>query len=141
MPSPRLFSYCIPVDDGAAPNPFWGYCTLAICKPAIRRTAEPGDWIVGTGSKRRGVAGHVVYAMRVSKKLSLEDYDRWAQRHSPNRIPEMPASFTSLSNSGSNSGRVDTKHAFMKERSSLSRTVPANMLLRSISPYIIDALS
>lgn len=45
----RLFSYCIPVDDGAAPNPFWGVCTLAICKPAIRRVAEVGDWIAGVG--------------------------------------------------------------------------------------------
>lgn len=22
----RLFTYCLPVDDGAAPNPFWGAC-------------------------------------------------------------------------------------------------------------------
>ena len=36
----RLFTYCILVDDGAAPNLFWGVCTLAICKPAIRRAAQ-----------------------------------------------------------------------------------------------------
>jgi hypothetical protein len=36
---PRLFSYTVRVDDGAAPNPFRGLCTLAICKPAIRRGA------------------------------------------------------------------------------------------------------
>lgn len=40
--SPTLFSYCIPYDDGAAPNPFWGLCTLAICKPRIRRAAKEG---------------------------------------------------------------------------------------------------
>jgi len=47
----RLFSYTIPIDDGAAPNPFNGFCTLTICKPAIRRVARKGDWIAGLGSK------------------------------------------------------------------------------------------
>lgn len=50
----RLFSYCIPVDDGAAPNPFWGVCTLTICKSKIRRVAEIGDWVVGVGSVNVG---------------------------------------------------------------------------------------
>ena len=45
---PNLFSYVLRYDDGAAPNPFWGTCTLAICKPAIRRKANLGDWVVGT---------------------------------------------------------------------------------------------
>lgn len=60
-----LFSYCIPYDDGAAPNPFWGLCTLAICKPAIHRKTNERDWIVGTGSKRSpfgNIAEQVVYA-------------------------------------------------------------------------------
>lgn len=47
----KLFSYVLRFDDGAAPNPFWGTCTLAICKPDIRRTANIDDWIIGTGSK------------------------------------------------------------------------------------------
>lgn len=34
---PTLYTYCIPYDDGAAPNPYWGICTLVICKPVIRR--------------------------------------------------------------------------------------------------------
>ena len=28
-------------------HPFHGWCTLVCCKPAIRRKARPGDWIVG----------------------------------------------------------------------------------------------
>lgn len=86
----RLFSYCIPVDDGAAPNPFWGLCTLVICKPRIRRAATPGDWVVGTGSRRSpvgDVSGCVVYAMRVSKKLTMPDYDIFAHEHCPEKIP------------------------------------------------------
>jgi hypothetical protein len=48
---PRLFSYPIPIDDGAAPNPFHRMCSLVICKPAIRRLAERADWIAGLGSR------------------------------------------------------------------------------------------
>ncbi len=69
-----LFTYCIPVDDGAAPNPYWGICTLVICKPAIRRTAQVGDWVVGTGSKTTGREKHLVYAMRVTGVLAFEQY-------------------------------------------------------------------
>lgn len=42
---PYLFSYILKIDDGAAPNPFWGQCTLTICKPKIRKTADNGDWL------------------------------------------------------------------------------------------------
>ena len=61
----KLYSYCLKHDRGAAPNPFWGVCTLVICKPVIRRTADVGDWVVGFGSKNSpigDVSGKVVYA-------------------------------------------------------------------------------
>ena len=85
-----LFSYCIPFDNGAAPNPFWGVCTLVICKPAIRRAANVGDWIVGTGSSRSpigDISGKVVYAMRVSQKMTMWEYESYAQEYLPNKIP------------------------------------------------------
>jgi Nucleotide modification associated domain 2 len=87
---PTLFSYCIPYDDGAAPNPFWGLCTLAICKPRIRRSANAGDWVVGTGSVVSpvgNVSGAVVYAMLVTQKVTMEDYDRLTQSELPRKIP------------------------------------------------------
>lgn len=68
----RLFSYCIPHDHGAAPNPFWGVCTLTICKPGIRRVAQVGDWVVGVGSVNVGgkdYSGKLVYVMKVTKRL------------------------------------------------------------------------
>ena len=37
-----------PRDYGFAPNPYFGYCTLATCKPVIRRCAGVGDWIAWT---------------------------------------------------------------------------------------------
>jgi hypothetical protein len=87
----KLYSYCIPYDDGAAPNPFGGTCTLVICKPVVRRTAEVGDWIVGTGSKRSPVgdtSGRLVYAMRVTDKLSMSDYDARCRAQMRWKIPE-----------------------------------------------------
>lgn len=72
----RLFSYVVARDAGFAPNPFYGVCTLATCKPRIRDSAEVGDWVVGTGSAQEKRVGHIVYAMQVSEVLSFDDY--WA---------------------------------------------------------------
>ena len=72
-----LHSYIVAYDSGFAPNPFNGYCTLATCKPGIRKHANIGDWIVGTGSNRKGVrrGGFLVYAMRVDEEpLSFKKY-------------------------------------------------------------------
>ena len=73
-PAPRLFTYTIPIDDGAAPNPFRGMCSLAICKPGIRSTARKGDWVAGLGSSNAhsgDLSGRLVYAMRVEEVMSL----------------------------------------------------------------------
>lgn len=84
----RLFSYCIPYDDGAAPNPYGGICTLAICKPRIRSVAKIGDWIVGTGSIKSGFANQVVYAMKVTGKMSMKKYDALCREKYPSKIPD-----------------------------------------------------
>jgi Nucleotide modification associated domain 2 len=89
---PLLFTYTIPIDDGAAPNPFRGLCSLAICKPGIRRTAREGDWVAGLGSRTApsgDLSGCLVYAMRVEEVLSLEEYDRRARTDRPHRIPNV----------------------------------------------------
>ena len=86
-----LYSYCIPYDDGAAPNPFWGVCTLAICKPVIRRTAQEGDWVVGTGSRNSPIgdcSGRVVYAMQVTRKVTMHEYDALSHRHLRQKRPD-----------------------------------------------------
>ena len=43
----KIYSYIVKRDYGFAPNPFYGYCTLATCKPVIRKHAEIGDIIQG----------------------------------------------------------------------------------------------
>jgi hypothetical protein len=71
-------SYKLTHDAGFAPNPFFGYLTLATCKPGIRRAAKVGEWIAGFTSG--GLCGdpvggeRLIYLMRVSEILSFEDY-------------------------------------------------------------------
>lgn len=76
------YSYLVDHDLGLAPNPFGKYCTLAVCKPDIRKSKklEIGDWVVGTGSKSleattgKKLTGKLIYAMAVEEKISLDDY-------------------------------------------------------------------
>lgn len=92
----KIYSYVLRYDDGAAPNPFWDVCTLAICKPAIRRTAEVGDWVIGTGSKHakcndgkiHDLSQHLVYAMKVTDKMTLKQYNEHCLVHLPDKIPK-----------------------------------------------------
>lgn len=71
-----IYSYVVRYDSGFAPNPFYGYCTLATCKPSIRAHAQVGDWIVGSGSNERRIrlGGHLVYAMKVAGVISFDEY-------------------------------------------------------------------
>jgi putative DNA base modification enzyme with NMAD domain len=80
----KLFSYVVDHDEGRAPNPYFGFCTLCLCK--YRKTkknrqnvverANVGDWVVGTGGASKRSAGHgkIIYAMRVDKKIPRVDY-------------------------------------------------------------------
>ncbi len=97
----KLYSYVMVSDTGFAPNPFDGFCTLACCKPNIRRTASVDDWIVGTGSN--GTVGNdkLIYAMKVTEKTDFDIYyhdkrfhnrldniyfknkDNWIQKENP----------------------------------------------------------
>lgn len=79
----RLHSYVVARDFGFAPNPFYGFCTVATCKPIIRKTARIGDWVVGTGSAERARQGYLVYAMQVNEVITFNDYwrdPRFAQK-------------------------------------------------------------
>jgi hypothetical protein len=96
-----LVSYIVETDSGFAPNPYFGTCTLACCKPRIRRgigsrllrssgrsdildlrSDDPGYirgqniWIVGLSgaSLRDRPRRSVVYAMQVTDVLDFESY-------------------------------------------------------------------
>jgi hypothetical protein len=72
----RIYSYVVRYDSGFAPNPFYGYCTLATCKPDIRHAAKIDDWVVGSASNDRSIrrGGHLVYAMRVTETATFDEY-------------------------------------------------------------------
>lgn len=82
----RLFSYVVARDYGFAPNPFYGACTLATCKPEIRKHASVGDWVIGTGSKGKDRQRHLVYVMCVHETMTFNEYweDGRFQRKKPN---------------------------------------------------------
>src|SRR5262245_19102367 len=86
----RLHSYVVARDYGFAPNPFFGFCTLATCKPRLRSVAQVGDWIVGTGSKKHKRERFVVYAMRVTGTLTFNQY--WADGRFQSKKPNMRGS-------------------------------------------------
>lgn len=82
----RLHSYVVARDYGFAPNPFHAVCTLATCKPEVRRVAQIGDWVVGTGSASRKRRGYLVFAMQVAEAMSFQQYfdDKRFQVKKPN---------------------------------------------------------
>ena len=79
-----LYSYIVTYDTGFAPNPFFGYCTLVCCKPAIRRSASVGDWIIGLTPKAQG--NRVVYFMRVDEKMTIAEY--WKDKRFRQKRPQ-----------------------------------------------------
>ena len=108
----KLSAYIISVDSGFSPNPYGRRCTLACCKPTIRRNAEPGDIIVGSGSVRCGLSGQLVYAMRVGEVLPFQTY--W-ERYPSKR----PSSRTPLSKRGDNIWHADSTGAWRGVRGAL----------------------
>lgn len=70
----RLLSYVIASDDGLAPNIDGGVCTLSVCKPIIRKTAQVGeDMILGFSSRWHG-EHRLIYAMSVDEKIAFDAY-------------------------------------------------------------------
>lgn len=123
-----LFSYVVRYDSAFAPNPFHGFCTLATCKPNIRKSAQIDDWVIGRGSHAKGVrrGGYVVYAMRVTETVSTAQYwnDPRFQKKKPDLYrnwvcasgdniyrPEEDGSWSQLSSYHSENEKVpDTDH-------------------------------
>lgn len=66
--------YVVARDFGFAPNPFHNMCTLATCKPVIRRVAEVNDWVVGMGGERLKATGRCIFAMKISAAITFEEY-------------------------------------------------------------------
>ncbi len=117
----KVYSYLVEHDLGLAPNPFGQYCTLAVCKPKIRKSGklQLGDWIIGTGSKaleetsNRKVRNHLIYAMEVSEIISLEEY--WNDNRFQYKKPIMNGTLISMY--GDNFYHLDEKGNWIQEDS------------------------
>ena len=86
----RLYSYVVARDYGFPPNPFFGVCTLATCKPEIRRLADVGDLVVGTGGSARNGRDVVVYIMRVTETVTFNEY--WSSPRFRRKRPNLRGS-------------------------------------------------
>ncbi len=88
------YTYKITRDFGFAPNPFFGICTLATCKPHIRKKAKVGDWIFGTGSSKLENPNTLIYAMKVTKIITFNEY--WSDPQYKRKIPKMNCSLVQM---------------------------------------------
>jgi hypothetical protein len=71
----KILTYIVFYDFGFAPNPYFEFCTLATCKPTIRKSANIGDWVMGVASKKFFPNERkLIFAMKVTEKFSFTDY-------------------------------------------------------------------
>ncbi len=84
-----VWSYKISRDFGFAPNPFFGYCTVACCKPDIRQGAREGDLVFGCAAKALGIGEVLIFAMRVQEKVTFDEY--WLDERFLKRRPVFSA--------------------------------------------------
>jgi len=97
-----IYSYRLDHDLGLAPNPFGSYCTLAVCKPKIRKSVRLslGDWVIGTGSYALGkttgkkLTNRLIYAMKVTDRISLESY--WSDSRFQYKKPIMNGTLAAM---------------------------------------------
>lgn len=132
----ELFSYVVARDYGFAPNPFHGFCTLATCKPQIRKAATPGDWIIGIAPKKR--QNRLVYFMEVSEKMTFDEY--WNDERFQLKKPVLSAS--RMFAFGDNIYRQDKgKWCQLNSHHSYptGRLNPANVLTDTSEPFVLIA--
>ena len=125
MPSStrRTFLYKLTSDRGGAPcavEPPPGQpalLTLAICKPAIRRTAQPGDRILGITSRALAQSdgyplGAVIYAAIVGERVDAREYfcQESPFTHRPDCIYEFHQQLGRASHRGLSALHQDERH-------------------------------
>jgi hypothetical protein len=133
--SMKVYSYVVEHDNGYAPNPYFGFCTLCGCKfeggKNIVQLAKVGDWVIGTGgvSKRSAQHGNLVYAMRVDKKLT-----RWGYFNCSQFEKKKPKTGTYAQSRGDNEDpRKDehTENSFWREAPKLNDRMREQFVLVS----------
>lgn len=120
----RIYRYVVRHDGGTAPRPFDGVCSLAICKPRIRRSARPGDWIIGFRSGRQG---EVLYVMYVDEVLALGEY--WLDKRFANRKPGASVFPDNIYKPATNGGLIQVPNKVHSQGNVATDTSGRNVLL------------
>ncbi len=108
----RLCSYIVKTDSGLAPNPFYGYCTLAVCTPNhMGIKLQKDDWVAGFLNKKRNY--RLLYAMKVLEILHFNDY--YTDSRFKKKIPKINGSWKEKC--GDNFYFKDSKGKWKKHRS------------------------
>lgn len=107
------YSYIVKRDFGFAPNPFYGMCTLATCKPIIRKNNQVGDYVIGLTPRDRGRGNRLVYLMRVTEVTTFDAY--WADPRFACKKPVMNGTVKKCY--GDNIYHHDDKNEWMQEDS------------------------
>ncbi len=80
---PKIYFYKLSTDNGGAPCLKGGLLSLAICKPMIRTTSEPGDIIFGFAANSMHADNRLLYIAEITGKIEGGDYyrsDKYAKR-------------------------------------------------------------
>lgn len=110
-----IYAYKITRDYGFAPNPFGRYCSLACCKPHIRKKAVVGDWIIGTGAIENNLLYHLIFLMKVTERLTFQEY--WEDKRFSYKKPVLNGSKKQIHgdniyyNNGNNWIQLDSHHS------------------------------
>lgn len=126
----NIFRYRLHHDFGLAPNPFWGFMTLAVCKEGIRRNPnlKVDDWVVGCGSCQLNNLGCLIYAMKVQEILTFDEY--WNDKRFEIKKPRLNGSLAVMY--GDNFYHTDKiKNKVIQEDSAHSCKKFSNLHLKS----------
>ena len=85
----KLYSYVIARDFGFAPNPFYGFCTLATCKPRIR-TRPPSATGSSVQARRNRAARAPGLCDARDRDATFEEY--WKDQRFVHKRPNLRGS-------------------------------------------------
>jgi len=120
----RIYRYVVRVDAASAPNPFGGWCSLAICKPHIRQYARVGDWIVGLRSRMQD---QVIYVMQVEECMQLADY--WFDPRFQHKKPDACPRPDNIYRPDRSSGHLEQVANCVHDRNSIARDLSVDRVL------------
>jgi hypothetical protein len=133
--STMLFSYKMTNDSGFAPNPFFGFMSLATCKPQIREYKKPEMYIAGFTSKKlcneKVGLERMVFIMKVTEKIDFDTY-----YHDPRFQFKKPSADNRITKSGDNiyhsiNGEFIQDRNFFHKTKNIKHDLSSKMVLLS----------